>query len=335
MYFRALASACIAVSLVLALAHCDDDSSAPALISDASIAPAVDAANQDAFTPPGPDAATDAATKDASIPDSAVDAAPIYDDAGCSIPTIDPLPSAAAAGIPANGLVLWLRADDGVSTTASGEVCRWKDLSGNGYDFEPPNDRPTFGPTAVRGRPAVNFVGDNTALRRSDVLGIAATSARTVAAFGATADTTHRFNYFYQGNYATNDKYWGLDQNAFNTAGSKEGVYCTGNAYDSNVATSTAARSHVYAIDTFTPGPAILSSIHYDIDGVATTLTRTPAGTGNGNIEDFSGATRTEIGSGRSGFTGGVLGELIVYDRALDATERAALNTYFQTRFAP
>lgn len=65
------------------------------------------------------------------------------------------------------------------------------------------------------------------------------------------------------------------------------------------------------------------------------TLTRTPAGTGNGNVEDFSGATRTEIGAGRPSFTSGALGELIVYDRALDAAERAALNTYFQTRFPP
>lgn len=36
--------------------------------------------------------------------------------------------------IPTDGLQLWLRADDGVTTNADGKVIRWQDKSGNGHD---------------------------------------------------------------------------------------------------------------------------------------------------------------------------------------------------------
>jgi hypothetical protein len=42
--------------------------------------------------------------------------------------------SAVNAALPTNGLQLWLRADVGVTTNASGRVSSWADQSGNGYN---------------------------------------------------------------------------------------------------------------------------------------------------------------------------------------------------------
>lgn len=323
MKIRAVVIGSVGMAFTFALAHCGSDSDAPAVSGtlDGSAAESSTTVPTPMPTPTPPPTGSDGGG----------DGGPAYDDAGCRVFS-EALPDPGAAGIPSSGLVLWLRADR-IAAKANGEVCRWEDLSGNGHDFAITTTPPTVSAAGLRGKPAVTFSGVDTALRRLDVLGIGAASARTVAAFGASADTSKRFNYFFQGDWTTNDDYWGLDMNTFNSTGSKEGVYVTGNAYDSNVATSTAPRSHVYAIDSFTPGGVILDLVHYDIDGVATTLTRTSGGTGNTQVEDFSGADRTEIGLGRADFGTAVLGELLVYDRALSAPERAAVNAYFQSRF--
>ncbi len=273
--------------------------------------------------------ATDAAT-DAK---DAADTGPGFDDAGCPLPTgvvVDP----ADAGLPATGLALWLRADMGLATLDGGAVCRWDDISGKTHPFAPGSATPpALDPTGIKGKPGVSFIGPNHHLYRPDVIGLAATSGRTIAAFGRTVDTTRRFQYFVQGTTGSAGTYFGLDANTFSTAGSREGVYVTNNAYDSNVATSANPRSHVFSISSFTPGGALPGVLAYAVDGVDTTLTRNAGGLGNGTVEDFSTANVTAIGAGVAGFTGAELGELLVYDHALTLAERLAVSQYFAARY--
>ena len=261
------------------------------------------------------------------------DARPLVDDAGCPLST-GPLPSLEDAGFPSDGLALWLRADRGVATTDGRVVCRWDDESGQGHGFRPTATPPTLAPTGIRDLSAVSFVG-NQELSRGDEIGIDAASGRTVAVFGMATDTTHRFHYFIQGRVGTAGTYFGLDQNTFNTSGSLEGVYVTNNAFDSNLPTSGAARSHIFSISSFTPGGQLPNVLVYAVDGTPTTLSRRPGGLGNGTVEDFSGANFTAIGSADGTFGGAFIGEVMVWNRALNDTERAMVQSHFVARFPP
>jgi len=239
-----------------------------------------------------------------------------------------------AAGLP-SGLVLWLRGDHGVATLADGvSVCRWEDVSGNGRHFSPAGaSLPRYEATAVGGRPAVVF-STNTRLERPDVLGLGATQARTIAARTQIADTTRRFGTLLQGNRGNNWEYLELEQNTFQTVGRRVGVYLTANAYDSDVATSTAARTHVCAISSVVPGTSLPGALSYAVDGVVRPLTRTPGGNGpsgpgNNLVWDFSGASFTSIGeTAAAGFAGGAIGEVLVFDHALSAQERGDVEMY-------
>jgi hypothetical protein len=244
---------------------------------------------------------------------------------------------AADAGLPTQGLRLWLRADLGVATlgAAGVSVCRWEDLSGNARHFTPAfaATPPTLAAAGLRGRPSVTFPTDSQALVRYDLLGIAPTAGRTVALIGINRDLTRRYQAFLQGQPNTPGTYLGLDTNTFQTAGAREGAYVTNNGYDVDLATSTSARTHLFSVSTMVPGTALPGALTYTVDGVERTLTRTPGGLGNGLIEDFSGATYTALGAGAAGFLGAELGDVLVWDRALTASERAQVEAYFSARY--
>jgi hypothetical protein len=282
-----------------------------------------------------PDSGTlDAGTTDAGLPDAgAPDAGPGVDDAGCPLPTGLVL-DAQDAGLPASGLRLWLRADTALAVVDGGAVCRWEDVSGNGQHFVPGTATPPWlSPAGLRGHPAVSFPGPSRHLTRSGVLGISATAGRTIAVIGLTQDTVRRFQYLIMGHAGSAGTYFSTDMNAFNTSGSKEGVYVTNNAYDADLATAAEVRTHVFSISSFAPGGDLPGVVQYSVSGTLRTLTRTPGGLGNGTVEDFSSADFTSVGLGTSGFTGALVGDVLVYDRALSATERTAVEAYLQARY--
>jgi hypothetical protein len=167
------------------------------------------------------------------------------------------------------------------------------------------------------------------------VLGLPARSGRTVAVIGLTTDLTHRFQYFVQGLPGSAGTYFGLDMNTFQTAGSRESVYITNNAFDTDLATAAEVRTHVYSISSFTPGGALPGVLQYWVSGVQRSLTRIQAGLGNGTVEDFSGANVTVLGGGEPAYTGALLGDVLVYDHALTDPERLAVEAYLQSRYPP
>jgi len=336
-----------------AFAACVDDSTSPGQSPDASTPQTfdgsvdatggqdtgpVDDASGDVATDAGArDAADGSAPGDAAVDATdaadAADAAPRFDDAGCPLPT-GVVANAGDAGLPATGIALWLRADLGLATLDGGAVCRWDDVSGNARNFAPATSAmPAFDSAGIKGKPAVSFGASGQHLIRNDVLGIAATAGRTMAAYSRSVDTTRRFQAIHQGLPGSAGTYFGIDTNTFQTAGSLEGVYTTNNAFDSNVATSTNARSHIFSISSFAVGGTLPGVLTYAVDGNVTTLTRILAGLGNGTVEDFSAANLTTIGGAVPGFTGAEVAEILVWDHALTAPERAAVQAYFQSRF--
>lgn len=288
---------------------------------------AVDAGAVDAGAVDG--GAVDAGPGDAGAPDAGTQ----RDDAGCPLPTGLVL-DAADAGLPATGLVLWLRADRAVATLDGGAVCRWEDVSGNGRHFLPSSaSLPRLEATALSGRSAVVFATGNY-LTRPDVLGLGGNQGRTIASRTQSADTTRRWATFIQGTRANNWQYIELEQNTFMTSGSLQGVYVTANAYDSTVVTDGGAHTHVYSISSLNAGTQLPGALVYSVDGVVQTLTRTqggngPNGPGDNLVWDFSGANYTSIGeTAVNGFAGGSVGEVLVYDHALSSTERAAVEAH-------
>ncbi len=279
--------------------------------------------------------ATDAGdTRPADALDAIADAAPMFDvGPGCdsvlqaNAPPLVP----SAEGVPAAGLVLWLRGDRGVYMTPDANaVCAWADQSPQHGLLTASGVRPVWQPMGVGGKDAVHFPPTAKALTTGGVLGIAPKSGRTFIAVQQLVTTTARFGAVMQGQSGTPGTYLNIDTNTFQTAGSREGVYATNNAYDSALATSTAARIHVYTLSTMVPGTPALSAMDYRVNGAAQTLTRTAGGLGDGNLEDFTAADFTAVGIPGAD---AIVAEVLVYDRALTADEKVAVETALKARY--
>jgi len=272
------------------------------------------------------DASADAVADAAFVP--RVDAG-----TGCELIDASPPPTPESASLPPAGLVTWLRADRGVYKTSANDVCAWVDQSGSGHVFRPSSnaERPAWLQDGIAAQPGIEF-GGSRELRVESVLVLPAQSARTLIVVQRHVQTGGRFVPIETGNLSNNFTYLGIDANTFNTVGNREGVYMHGNAYDSDLATSTATRVHVYVIGTMTIGTPILPNVTYRVNSVPRTLTRTPGGTGNGNFESFASAHTTIIGDSR-GEADSVVTEILVYDHALATEDVTAVESALKTRY--
>jgi hypothetical protein len=295
---------------------------------DAATDTAADAsADGDAATEAGGDVAAEAPA------DGGVEAAPPYDAGlGCLPPPADQVPLIPATeGIPAQGLALWVRADRGIyMLPGTGAVCAWADQSGHGRILTNAGGRPFWEPGTVGGKEGVHFKTTSAAMATGGAVDIPAAAGRTFVAVVKSVSTTVRFQPVFQGKAGTPGTYVGIDTNTFQTAGSREGVYVTNNAYDSALATSTDVRVHVFTMSTMAAGTPVLPSIGYRVNGVAQTVARTSGGLGNGNIESIATADFTSVGSA-GGDT--LVAEALIYDHPLNAAERATLEAALMARY--
>lgn len=314
-----------------------------------------DATAFDGETPDGPlpeSGGVDSSAHDGGVPaDATADAAPIvWPDAGagCSAPSGESGLDPTAAGLPANGLVLWLRGDHGVYTTGAdagatsdagmmASVCAWGDVSGNGWVLTSPSPTPlpVLDPTGVGGQPAV-WIQPGTSLQIGSVLGIPPTSPRTLIAVEVLVNGDGRFDPIEQGMEGSPGTYINIDANTWETQGNLEGVYITNNSIDSNTATSPGtARVHVFTVSSMTIGAQLSSSIDYRINGATQTLT---VRQGDGTIADFSTADFTSVAAPVASSTGvpgsGEVAEVLVYDRALTLAERQAVEAALRARYS-
>ena len=245
---------------------------------------------------------------------------------GCTYPTGAKL-SAAAAGIPTSGLSLWLRADAGIAFDAQAGVCVWQDQSGNGRDVSQPDPaaRPKTGAT-LGGKPALN-VDPGQILLRPDMLGIGASSARSIVAVYALDTAATRFT-IYQGDPTTNYAYVGLDDNTFQTIGNRYGCYITSQAYDGNLVTDLAPHVRTFIADTMQPGQPVLGNTHCRLDAGEMTLTYRCCDA-SGLIGDLSTATTTFVPAGGDA----TLAEVLFYDTALSPAVLSQLEAQLGTRY--
>lgn len=182
------------------------------------------------------------------------------------------------------------------------------------------------------------FTGSITtpALGISGALGIAPTSPRTYVTVETIVAGNGRFNPILQGLGGSLGTYLSIGTNAWQTAGNRERVYMTNNSYDTATATSPGtARVHIMTTSSMTVGDPVPSALDYRINGQTQTLSLRA---GSNQINDFTGADFTSVGAAETSSTGVTsdarLAEVIVYDRALTATEKAAAETALKARYA-
>ena len=241
----------------------------------------------------------------------------------------------AAAGIPTAGLVVWLRADAGVSATAAGAVCSWKNQVGSevftpaaaaflGTRFTSPQLVPDWMP----GIPALHS-GPGRGLGVRSIEGVPPTQGRTFFAVTERIDPAGRFQPIMQGLPTSDRLYVGLDQDTFNTLGKRYGAYVSGAAFDSSFATAAGSRAVESLVDDdLVIGHANASILHYFNNGSAGTLTY------RGNITtviDMTAMTTTYAACSQG--ADALQAEALIYARPLASAERQQVEHYLGARY--
>jgi len=241
--------------------------------------------------------------------------------------------SSVQAGLPTLGLVLWLRADQGVYKDQNNEVCAWVDHSGAGHALlSTVGKRPLHVAAVGNALPSIRFTGGGRLLSIAGVLSIAPQSGRSYIAVQKLVNINARSQSISQGQGGTPGTYVFIDANTFNTVGGRQGVYVTNNAYDSDVPTSTVLQVQGFLVNPMVIGTAILPSVSYRINGAVVKLTRTPDGLGNTNFENFSGSNATWVGDGQ-GSSDFMLSEILIYDHALSLQEATQVESALFSRY--
>lgn len=243
-----------------------------------------------------------------------------------------------------DSLFYWFDANTGVTDSLGGAIANnegvgtWNDLSGNARHATQTTDtdRPVWKSTGGPGgkaciqwdgtddflRTAAHFWGsdDNTIIVVMKFANATRNTVETIIRKGETASNDRQFNLQGQNTAAS----YVLQMIPY-----KDGGVTNINTYAGS-AKSTAFRSIVHTSD----GAGTISLY---IDGSSVTYTNTTGGTGDHTIFNSS-ASRTGIGVANPGgtpanFLQGSISEIIVYSKALTATERAAIELYLNKKY--
>jgi hypothetical protein len=229
---------------------------------------------------------------------------------------IDPTTTA----IPRNGLLMWLRADNSVSTSGS-NVTSWGDVSGSGNSATNGSNQPTLVTGAINGLPAVNFSGTSQFLQVP--AGMANfTSGASIFLVTKPAAVTAGARFLDFGNGATSDNIY-LDEPT-NTGAS---------LFTYNTSTGASATSP----SAITLGQYQLLEAVYNGSNTATIYTNGVQGVQGTSMQTLQNLTRTKNYIGQASQGGndfnGQLAEVLVFNRAVTASEQAAIEGYLFNKY--
>ncbi|HEX3716956.1 MAG TPA: Ig-like domain-containing protein [Verrucomicrobiae bacterium] len=244
-----------------------------------------------------------------------------------------------------NGLQLWLKADAGISTNASGLVIGWADQSGNGNNAAPTNNNTTYSPTylddSLNGLPTLRFPGGSKAL---DVPDISMSPSSTIS--GLTNDVTIivvKEDDSYSGYRAGISKSMGnapgpfdFYNNASVDAGETIFYLRNGTANTSFIGNSFKPQPGVYQVMSFTYANGTVK--HYLNDAVCAYFNAgmQPNGSSNSIWNALNGPGPLRIGS-REDFVTQLVGnmaEVLVYQPALtDSQLFNVVNNYLKPKW--
>jgi hypothetical protein len=226
---------------------------------------------------------------------------------------------------PATGLQLWVRADAGVVTNATGLVEKWTDQSSHNNDATQTDDtlKPKLVPDAVNGKPAVRFDGSNDYLDVTSAPGLDITGDIATFAVIRAQD------------YANYNSIWGktagnlpAPNDWYLILGSGIPQFYRGDGTSSGIQPAQgerAIKANTYVVIGFRQ--AGTTATHYlngSTNGVRE-VTVTPADTG----------TNLKIGSRDDLFTKmkGDIAELLIYNEALSDAEIVTAQDYLRNKY--
>ena len=223
-----------------------------------------------------------------------------------------------------NNLQLWLKADAGVATNASGGVTQWTDQSPNGNNAVPADDTtaPLWVADAQNGKPALRFNGSN-------YLDVA--TAPSVAIAG---DISSFFVVKFE-DFATYRAVWGktlgnypAPTDYYVQPGSATPTVFRGDGSQFNFG-NVNATAHLQA--------KTYSVVGFEMSGTTLThyLNGQTAGTGEITATVADGGTPLKVGT-RDDFVtkmNGEIAELLIYDVALADTDRDSVINYLKLKY--
>lgn len=223
-----------------------------------------------------------------------------------------------------NGLQLWLKADAGITTNATGAVTGWADQSGKSNHAAQTDETaaPAFTAAALNGKPAVHFDGSN------DYLDIASAPSIEI-----TGDISSFFVVEFD-DFADYRAVWG--KTLVNIPASTD--YYIAPPGTPRVYRGSGDVSDIGAVDsTFRPRAGNFSILGFQMAGTTLThyLNTQPVGSGEITATLVDGATPLKIGSRDDLFTKmkGHIAELLIYDKSLAGNERNDVVNYLQTKY--
>lgn len=225
--------------------------------------------------------------------------------------------------VPRSGLVLWLRADDGVSTSGS-NVTQWNDESGTGNNASQATGtkQPTVVSNAINGLPAVSFNGSSDFLQLpTTALSNFSSGASVLLVTKPTAVTAGaRFLDF--GNGATSDNLY-MDEPSNTGAALFTYNGSTGKSVSAGSAITLSQFQLLEAID--------------NGSGTATIYTNGVQQAQSVTMNTLQNIARTQnyIGQASAGgsYFQGQIAEILVFNRGLTSLEQAQLEGYLLAKY--
>jgi hypothetical protein len=226
-----------------------------------------------------------------------------------------------------NDLALWLRADAGVTTNASGGVIQWDDQSTNANNAAQITDAaaPLLINGALSGRPVLRFDGLDDFLNVPDADSLSFTADMTTL-FVVKIDD---FDWFRE--------IWGKTAGPNGNLPAPTDIYVPQGANFMRAFRGDGTFNNLTAVDS---GPLRADTylvLGLGVEGSTLThyLNNQANGSGTVTLNTADGNTDLKIGTRQDGFTRlkGDIAELLIYSRALSTTERSNAFNYLQVKY--
>lgn len=231
-----------------------------------------------------------------------------------------------------DGMLLWLKADEGVVCDDSGRVKEWSDQSGQGWNvFQPDAERrPVRNISGINGKPAIQFESSKTVLSTEPLPPPAQFSAFMVVSLD-----DQRYSQLLQcapsGGEASTSVL-----NLMSGPKDGNGLYIYG---DGGIVEITSANQEL-PLNWLESGTLVLAEVVADGYSGVTTLLRNgevlaTSDAPFGNLRGANLPRPLHIGGTTGGFpsANGLIAEVLIYDATLSVEERQAIEKYFSEKY--
>lgn len=224
------------------------------------------------------------------------------------------------AAVPTTGLLTWLKADYGVSTSGT-SVTQWTDCSPTANNASQTNssNQPTLVPNAVNGLPAISFNGTSQYLQLG--AGFANLTAGPSAFVVVSPSNSSTGSIFDIGNGSASNNF------TLSTSGSTPTVTAYNGSTGSSLSASGVLSTGQYQLlEAFQTGSS------------SGTLSVNGEQVASGSLNNLTNTTRSMNNiasnySGTSSFLQGNIAEMLIYNQPLTVTEKAEVEAYLIQRY--